>query len=161
MIVHLPKDLRYDCDPIPLPEEDPYLYLKPVEDGVFLYSLEGKLVGQSLFDEFGATVSVGDAKSYRVEWAGEKIAVRPFPDEDRACFYEPFGNVKGANYTLYEYRQGEKIPVVAARVTPEPLDPDYYYVKLSEESNVFRTLLLTVAASHVSQTPKPEGKKKK
>ena len=153
MIVRLQKDLRRDGDPIYLPEEKPILALKPVADGAFLYSTEGKLVGQSLFDETGATVSVGDAKSYRVEKKNGQIEIKPFVPDEKAFSYEPFGNVEKENYTLYEYRPGSRLPTVAARVTPEPLDHDYYYANLSEDSNVFRTLLFAVTLSAVARLP--------
>ena len=161
MIVHLPKDLRYDADPIYLPEDDPYLVLQPGPDGAFLISMEGKLVGQSLFDEAGATVSIGDAKSYRVENTSLGVRISPLVPDEKAYSYEPFGNVPGANYTLYEYRPGSRQPFVAARVTPEPLDPAYYYADLDEGSNVFRTLLLVLTVARVANEPPLDGKKRK
>lgn len=157
MIVHLPKDPNPNGDLIYLPEEKPYLALKPVADGVFLYSKEGKLVGQSLFDETGATVSIGDSRSYRVEKdVSGSVVIKPLVADDKANGYELFGNIPGGNYTLYEYLPGVVLPKVAARVTPEPLDLKFYYADLSEESNVFRTLLFTVTVNAVVKLKRVE-----
>ena len=151
MIVRLPRDLRVSEESVCVPEKDPELVLKPVEDGVFLYSVAGKLVGQSLFDQIGATVSVGDAKSYRIDKdEGGKIRFAPFVEDEKSFRYETYGNVGVNNYSLYEYRPGSVLPVLAARVTPEPLDHDYYYADLSESANVFRTLLFVATVSHLS-----------
>ena len=150
MIVRLPRDLRTTRQALRLPEGDPELVLQPVEGGVFLYSVAGKLVGQSLFDETGATVSVGDAKSYRIENEGGKPKFAPFVNDEKSFRYETYGNVGKNNYSLYEYRPDSVRPVLAAQVTPEPLDDAYFYANLSEDANVFRTLLFVATVSCLS-----------
>lgn len=151
MIVYLPRDVRSFGGPIGLPKEDPYLSLRTVKGDVYMQSTEGKLVGQILFDEGCATVSVGDAQSYCVTKNGGKIAIDPFAKEGGKIRYEVFGNTKELAYTLYQYRAGVIQPVVAARVTPDPIDRAFYYADLSDDCNVFRTLLFAVAIADFSR----------
>ena len=151
MIVRLPRDLATIGGPIFLPEGDPYLALSSVSGNVYLYSIEGKLVGQILFDGYCATVSICDAPTYFVQKSGAKIDICALPQAGVKARYELFGNASKSAYTLYQYNVGEVLPVVAARVTPEPLDSAYYYADLSEGSNVFRTLLFAVAIARLSR----------
>ena len=150
MIVRLPRDLSSQAV-FSLPEDAPEVFLRTYEDAAYLYGESGKLVGQILYEGGGATVSVGDAPSYRVQkHEGSGLSIVPFVPSEKTLSYETFGNLAKANYTLYEYHPGVVRPEVAARVTQEPLDPTFFYADLSERSNVFRTLLLVVALARIA-----------
>lgn len=155
MLVHLPKDFRYCSDPIFLPERDPYLALQPIPKGFLLHSTGGKLVGQSFFDKKSATIAVGDAKSYRVELKKD-LLITPVVADEKALRYEPFGEVQKGVYSIYEYSPGSVRPLLAARITDDPDDPDFFYANLAEECNVFRMLLFVSTVAQLTV-----GKKRK
>lgn len=150
MIAELPRKFIYAGGDIRIPTEEPFLKLTAIKDGALLYSDAGKLVGQVLTDKTGATVTTADAGSYRVKNDGGQATIVANSDKSDLKF-DIFGRTDGYNYTLYEYRKGSVKPIKAAQVAPSVVKGGWYTVKVEEDVNVFRALMLTVAISLLTE----------
>lgn len=123
--------------------------LSIIKDGLLLYSEVGTLVGQILFGNDEATITVADSGSYRISGFGGKFTIANQSEGKVMPKYETFGNVPNYNYTLFEYRPGNVKPTEAARITAMPLNEEEYKVVLNEDCNIFRTFLLVAAISYL------------
>lgn len=153
MLVELPKRMIFAGGDIPLPSDEPYLILTAIKNGIMLYSLAGKLLGQIFTDKKGATVAVADSYTYRVTKTNGGAAIKPAENNISVAVptYDIFGNVDKYSYELYEYRKGTVQPFGAAKVTTSPATDLSYKAFLSEDCNIFRSLLLVAAISLLTE----------
>lgn len=133
------------------------IFVSSFRKGFYLYTEDGRQVGQVIFENGAATITAVDSSSMLVYACGGGIAVKKktYSEEEKRSVqaaetqriksteYFTQGEVKNYNYRIFE-QEGKKSMEVAA-IIPDISDESNYRVRIAETGNILKLLMVIIS----------------